>query len=92
MESSTQRRRRRASTPDDDAGEEDFTVGDVEESQADGAGREQMVKKMVRLALACEYARQPIRRADIGVKGNLSIFVADTLRFHEFHTTDACDA
>lgn len=28
-----------------------------------------MVKKMVRLALASEYARQPIRRGDVGVKG-----------------------
>ncbi|KAE8162051.1 MAGE family-domain-containing protein [Aspergillus tamarii] len=27
-----------------------------------------MVKKMVRLALACEYARLPIRRTEIGVK------------------------
>ncbi|KAE8410381.1 hypothetical protein BDV36DRAFT_302801, partial [Aspergillus pseudocaelatus] len=27
-----------------------------------------MVKKMVRLALACEYARLPIRRAEIGAK------------------------
>ncbi len=28
-----------------------------------------MVKKLVRLALASEYSRQPIRRADIGNKG-----------------------
>ena len=27
-----------------------------------------MVKKMVRLALACEYQRRPIRRADISEK------------------------
>ena len=27
-----------------------------------------MVKKLVRLALACEYQRRPIRRADIGEK------------------------
>ena len=27
------------------------------------------MKKLVRLALACEYARQPIRRTDITAKG-----------------------
>jgi melanoma-associated antigen len=27
-----------------------------------------MVKKMIRLALACEYSRVPIRRADISAK------------------------
>ncbi|KAL9028136.1 MAG: hypothetical protein Q9196_003445, partial [Gyalolechia fulgens] len=30
---------------------------------------EQMVKKLVRLALASEYSRQPIRRTDITAKG-----------------------
>lgn len=29
---------------------------------------EQLAKKLVRLALACEFARQPIRRADISAK------------------------
>lgn len=33
-----------------------------------------MVKKMVRLALACEYSRLPIRRADVGVKGVLVFY------------------
>lgn len=69
----TQRRRRRASTPDEDAGE-DSNLGDPGESQADGTSKEQMVKKMVRLALACEYARQPIRRADIGLKGRIRFY------------------
>jgi hypothetical protein len=33
----------------------------------DGAAQnlEQLVKKLVRYSLACEYSRQPIRRADI---------------------------
>jgi MAGE family len=30
-----------------------------------------MVKKLVRLALASEYSRQPIRRTDISAKGIL---------------------
>ncbi|KAI9794537.1 MAG: hypothetical protein M1816_004424 [Peltula sp. TS41687] len=68
VETTTQGRRRRASTPDDEPEEEDTTMGDVGESQTDGTSQEQMVKKMVRLALACEYARQPIRRVDMGAK------------------------
>lgn len=32
---------------------------------------EQMVKKLVRLAVASEYSRQPLRRADISAKGML---------------------
>lgn len=28
-----------------------------------------MAKKLVRLAMACEYSRQPIRRADVSAKG-----------------------
>ena len=54
--------------PDATAGDDSF-MGDGGDTQTDGAGTAQMVKKMVRLALASEYARQPIRRADIGVKG-----------------------
>ena len=36
---------------------------------ADGSG-EQMIKKLVRLALASEYSRQPLRRAEITAKGH----------------------
>jgi hypothetical protein len=43
-------------------------AGDGTESQQ-AASTEQMVGKLVRLALACEYSRQPIRRADIVTKG-----------------------
>ncbi|KAI9883680.1 MAG: hypothetical protein M1823_004562 [Watsoniomyces obsoletus] len=46
----------------------DTTLEDGTATQSDGGSREQMVKKLVRLALACEYSRQPIRRADISVK------------------------
>ncbi|CAL8576362.1 hypothetical protein XPA_002248 [Xanthoria parietina] len=38
------------------------------ETQGAGSSHEQMVKKLVRLALASEYSRQPIRRADITTK------------------------
>lgn len=44
-----------------------------------------MVKKMVRFALACEYARQPIRRADISAKGGLS-----SAEIHEEGMADGC--
>ncbi|KAL8985749.1 MAG: hypothetical protein Q9177_004358 [Variospora cf. flavescens] len=37
-------------------------------TQGTGANYEQMVKKLVRLALASEYSRQPIRRSDITAK------------------------
>ena len=54
----TQRRR--------DSPEEDAFNGD-EGTQADSS-LDQMVKKLVRLALASEYQRRPIRRADISEK------------------------
>ncbi|MCJ1426483.1 hypothetical protein MMC29_004386 [Sticta canariensis] len=39
------------------------------DTRVGGGSHGQMVKKLVRLALACEYSRQPIRRADITSKG-----------------------
>ncbi|KAI4165355.1 MAG: hypothetical protein LQ342_001223 [Letrouitia transgressa] len=65
--------RRRQSTPPSEvsSGNEDWD-GEAAvdgETQGEGSSREQMVKKLVRLALACEYSRQPIRRADITAKG-----------------------
>lgn len=56
----TQRRRTSASP------EEDAYNGDSG-TQADSS-QDQMVKKLVRLALASEYQRRPIRRADISEK------------------------
>lgn len=47
-----------------------------------GAAFEQMVKKLVRLALASEYSRQPVRRTDITAKGSFStISVASPIFF-----------
>ena len=55
---------------DDDADETTAVEGEAEGvTQSDGTERAQMTKKMVRLALASEYARQPIRRVDIAAKG-----------------------
>lgn len=56
----TQRRREQAS-PEDDAFDGDLGA------QADSS-QDQMVKKLVRLALSSEYQRRPIRRADISEK------------------------
>jgi hypothetical protein len=41
----------------------------VEGGATQGSIVNQLVKKLVRLALACEFSRQPIRRADISTKG-----------------------
>ncbi len=43
--------------------------GDAVDAEAGASGHEQMVKKLVRLALASEYSRAPVRRADITAKG-----------------------
>ncbi|THV83831.1 hypothetical protein D6D29_03587 [Aureobasidium pullulans] len=52
---------------DSDAEEDDFAGGEASIIQGDG-NFYAMVKNMVRLALACEYSRTPIRRADITAK------------------------
>ena len=41
---------------------------DGEDTQ-EGSHMDQMVKKLLRLALASEYSRTPVRRADISAKG-----------------------
>ncbi|KAL8728883.1 MAG: hypothetical protein Q9166_005123 [cf. Caloplaca sp. 2 TL-2023] len=64
--------RRRASPPASDVSsvDEAYDGGAAvdEETQGAGSSHEQMVKKLVRLALASEYSRQPIRRTDITAK------------------------
>jgi len=50
-----------------DAEEEDYAGGEASATQGDG-NFDVMVKNMVRLALACEYSRTPIRRGDISAK------------------------
>ncbi|KAI0886095.1 MAGE-domain-containing protein [Annulohypoxylon maeteangense] len=65
----TQARRRRQSRrnnerDDSDVSEEDQD-GDVEMGRTGDGAEDQLVKKLVRYALACEYARIPIRRDGI---------------------------
>lgn len=47
--------------------EDDYAGGEASNTQGDG-NFNVMVKNMVRLALACEYSRTPIRRGDITTK------------------------
>jgi melanoma-associated antigen len=65
----TQRNRRRAPPSDDDSEDQD---GDEEMPDADADAepntQDQLVKKLVRYALACEYQRLPIRRTGITEK------------------------
>ncbi len=62
----TQRNRRKASTSEDDDDED----VDMDSQQEHGSGGiEQLSKGLVRYALSCEYARKPIKRADINEKG-----------------------
>jgi hypothetical protein len=62
--SSPRRQRRRAETESDldDAVPSDRNIG----TGGDVGHIDQMAKKLVRYALACEYSRQPIRRSEIG--------------------------
>ncbi|KAI9755292.1 MAG: hypothetical protein M1815_005082 [Lichina confinis] len=78
------RRPRQVSSSDDDDDDDDDEddAGDTTlgtDARSDIVAREQLVKKLVRLALASEYARQPIRRTDISAKGpppGLTCFLA----------------
>ncbi|KAI4252739.1 MAG: hypothetical protein LQ352_004095 [Teloschistes flavicans] len=69
--------RRRPSPPASDASSVDEAYDDEAAADGDtqgaGSNYDQMVKKLVRLALASEYSRQPIRRADITAKGTLDL-------------------
>lgn len=66
----TAQRRRRGAAVSDDSGDEDEEDVEVDESMNEaGESLEQLVKKLVRYALACEYSRQPIRREGIRDKG-----------------------
>lgn len=69
-ESSTQgaRANRRLETPEDDE-EDDALSGDEELGDShEGANKDRLVKKLIRLALASEYIRQPLKRTDISSK------------------------
>lgn len=77
----SQRRRRTVNQEDSDASDDDHD-GDVEmDRAADGTG-DQLVKKLVRYALACEYARIPIRRDGIRDKGGFKQYVLHVRTFN----------
>lgn len=80
-------RRRRQSrhkheSDDSEASEEDQD-GDVDMERT-GDADDQLVKKLVRYALACEYARIPIKRDGIRDKGKLSLLKIPSLQFSLF--------
>ena len=64
---SVRQRRERDSDVSDAASGYDYNSENGED--VSGGLQDQMVKNLVRLALACEYTRQPLRRADITAKG-----------------------
>lgn len=65
--------RRNNESDDPDASEEDQD-GDVSMERAGDGTDDQLVKKLVRYALACEYARIPIKRDGIRDKGELALY------------------
>jgi melanoma-associated antigen len=70
----TQRQRVQAPADDDSDEESDIENGggivrEDLETTGEENGKNQFVKKLVRYALACEYARLPIRREGIKDKG-----------------------
>ncbi|KAL8820418.1 MAG: hypothetical protein Q9191_007523 [Dirinaria sp. TL-2023a] len=68
-------RRRRSASVSDASSIQDAIDG-FEDEDNGGSSQEQMVKKLVRLALASEYSRVPIRRGDIAQKGALWLVMA----------------
>jgi hypothetical protein len=54
---------------DDDENDDDESRDNIMEIGEEEDSQEQLVKKLVRYALACEYQRMPIRRAGISEKG-----------------------
>ncbi|KAK3060658.1 hypothetical protein LTS18_008046, partial [Coniosporium uncinatum] len=62
----TQRRQRRRASETSEANghEEDGN----QQNDASGENIQQLSKKLIRLALACEYSRTPLKRADISAK------------------------
>ena len=62
-------RRRHSRSPSEASSTDDGIDGEADGDTQGGGSHDQMVKKLVRLALASEYSRQPIRRTDITAKG-----------------------
>ena len=62
-------RRRRQPVSEDESEEEADEDGDEEMADAEPNSQDQVVKKLVRYALACEYQRTSIKRSCITEKG-----------------------
>ena len=74
VSNSTQRHRQRMSVSDDSDNEDVRDNGplareEMEIDENEKESKDQLVKKLVRYALACEYQRLPIRREGIRDKG-----------------------
>ena len=67
------RRRRSPSVSEASSNEGGPTYVEGDGEADESRNKDQMVKKLVRLALATEYSRQPLRRADITAKGTLQL-------------------
>jgi hypothetical protein len=66
----TKKNGRRVVQSEDETEEEDEEEGEEEmEVDPDADSQDQVVKKLVRYALACEYQRVPIKRTGITEKG-----------------------
>lgn len=63
-----QRIRRRVEEEESDNADESVPAGEEMEVEGD-ADKDQLIKKLVRYALACEYSRIPIKRDGIREKG-----------------------
>ncbi|KAL8789919.1 MAG: hypothetical protein Q9195_006580 [Heterodermia aff. obscurata] len=62
-------RRRRSPSASEASSVSDDIDGDGANGEDSASGHDQMVKKLVRLALASEYSRIPVKRTDITSKG-----------------------
>lgn len=67
-------RRRHSPSPSEASSNDDGVDGEVDGDTQGSGSHDQMIKKLVRLALASEYSRQPIRRTDITAKGGSFLF------------------
>jgi len=53
---------------DDDGDDEELELSGIDEDDNNAGDSDQMVKNLIRLAIACEYSRAPLRRSDITAK------------------------
>jgi len=75
---STQRRRRRAPS-DVSSDDEDEDAADGMEVDGEAESLDQLARKLVRYALACEYQRMPISRMGIKERGSCLDFEGECM-------------